>query len=93
MTLFEELVEHIVDSRLRLKSFGKATPILESNEPMDNLLIVINGRLCVQSRDTGHRLCYYEKDEIVAGGSLGLQFLSMSSDIDVSPRNLNKYFG
>ena len=91
-TIFDELVEKIVDSRLRLKSFGNGVLILEKNELMESLLIVINGRLCIKNSETGERICYYGKEDIVASGSLGLNVLSMNDEIDLSPRDLNKYF-
>lgn len=93
VTIFEELVDQIVDSRLRLKSFGKAAPILEKDESMESVYIVIKGRIAVVDSSTGNRICHYEKDDVVASGCLGVQTLSMIEDLDLSSKNLNRYFG
>ena len=72
VTIFEELVDHIVDTRLRLKVFDKAATILEKDELMESIYIVIKGRVAVIDNNTDERICFYEKDSIVASGCLGL---------------------
>ena len=47
ITIFEELIEHLVDTRLRLKSFEKGAAILEKDEPMESIYVVIKGRVAV----------------------------------------------
>ena len=53
VNLYEELIEYLVDHRLRLKSFGKVTTLLEKDEPLDCLLIVLEGHLKVENSETG----------------------------------------
>lgn len=62
VTLYEELIEYLVDYRLRLKSFGKESTLLDKDEPLDCLFIVLDGHMKVVSADTGEVLCKYHKD-------------------------------
>ena len=92
-SLFNSIVESLIDSRLRLKTFGADTTILEEGELMDSLVIVLGGYVNVQCPVTQGIIYSYNKDEIIAMGSLGLQRVSLHSDIDMASRDLNHYFG
>jgi len=62
MTLFEDVVETLVDERLRLKTFGSDTLILDPDEKLDCLMIVLDGHINVQNQETGETLCQYQPE-------------------------------
>lgn len=45
MPLFQDLISHIVDERLHLKTFGSDTVILDAQEKLDSILVVLEGEV------------------------------------------------
>lgn len=58
---------------------------------MDCLMIVLGGHVTVKHRNDV--LCQYKPEQIVALGSLGKQCLTMLTDLDLPPQDLNVYYG
>lgn len=58
-SLFQKLVESLVDSRLRLKMFDPESTMLEEGEKMDSVLITLEGHVDVRDCRTGRVMYTY----------------------------------
>lgn len=92
-SLYQKLIEALVDSRLRIKIFDPNAVVLQEGEKMDSMLIVLEGNVDVRNSKTGEIVCSYKPNEIVALFSMDTHLLNIHEDIQVNPKSLNHYFG